>query len=112
VNSRCLWTCDQPEAAGSASSQTRRSCARLDRRKVGRLKPNGQLAAYSPLSPLLELESLHLRIDDKIDVWNALRSSVGDRVNGIDFDERGPIGRDPHQHRPARRRPLMYQSMS
>jgi hypothetical protein len=55
--------------------------------KLGRLKPDGQLTGYSPLSPLVELESLHLRIDGKIDMWNALRSSVGERVKGIDFDE-------------------------
>ena len=55
--------------------------------KVGRLKRNGQLTGHSPLSPLIELESLHVGINGKIDMWNALRYSVGDRVHGIDFDE-------------------------
>jgi hypothetical protein len=55
--------------------------------KVGRLKCNGQLTGYSPLSALVELESLHRAINDKIDMWNALRSSVGNRVDGIDLDE-------------------------
>jgi hypothetical protein len=32
---------------------------------------------------LLELESLHLRIDEKLDMWNALRSSI----DGLDVDE-------------------------
>jgi len=41
----------------------------------------------SPLSLSRDLESLHLRIDRKLDVWNALRSSAGDRVDGIDVDE-------------------------
>ena len=35
---------------------------------------------------MIELESLQRGIDDKIVMWNALRSSVGDRVHGIDFD--------------------------
>lgn len=51
--------------------------------KVGRLRLTGS----SPLSTLVELESLDLRINGKLDMWNALRSSVGDRVDGIDFDE-------------------------
>lgn len=55
--------------------------------QVGRLKRNGQLTGYSPLSALVELESLHRAINGKIDMWNALRSSVGDRVDGIDLDE-------------------------
>jgi hypothetical protein len=55
--------------------------------KVGRLKPDGQLTGYSPLSPLVELESLHRRIEGKIDMWKVLRYGVGHRVDGIDFDE-------------------------
>ena len=51
--------------------------------KVGRLRLTGS----SPLTTLVELESLDLRINRKLDMWNALRSSVGDRVDGIDFDE-------------------------
>jgi hypothetical protein len=51
--------------------------------KVGRLRLNG----YSPASALAELESLHVVINGKIDMWTALRSSVGDRAGGIDFDE-------------------------
>jgi hypothetical protein len=46
---------------------------------VGRLKLN----RYSPLSALVELELLH----GEIDMRNALRSSVGNRADGIDFDE-------------------------
>jgi hypothetical protein len=53
------------------------------REKLGRLKLHG----YSPLSALLELESLHVVINGKTDMWNALRSSVGSSADGIDFDE-------------------------
>jgi hypothetical protein len=45
--------------------------------KVGRRR-HGSLA---------ELEALDLRIKGKLDMWKALRSGVGDRVDGIDFDE-------------------------
>ena len=40
-----------------------------------------------PLSTVAELESLDRHINGKLDMWIALRSVVGDRVDGIDFDE-------------------------
>jgi hypothetical protein len=40
--------------------------------KFGRLKPNGQLTGYSPLSRLVELESLSLGITGKASLWEAL----------------------------------------
>jgi hypothetical protein len=68
--------------------------------KVRRLKVTGS----SPLSILAELESLDLRINDKLDMWSALRSSVGDRVDGIDFD--GLIRRAEGQAEALERRRL------
>jgi hypothetical protein len=40
--------------------------------KVGRLKPNGRLLSYSPLSRLIELEMLALGITGKLSLWEAL----------------------------------------
>lgn len=40
--------------------------------KLGRLKLNGQLAGYSPLSRLEELEILSLGIEGKLGLWRAL----------------------------------------
>jgi hypothetical protein len=40
--------------------------------KVGRLKPNGRLFSYSPLSRLLELEGLTLGVRGKLALWQAL----------------------------------------
>jgi hypothetical protein len=40
--------------------------------KLGRLKPNGQLRGYSPLSPLVELEGLTIGIQGKLAMWRAL----------------------------------------
>ncbi len=41
--------------------------------KLGRLKLNGQLRGYSPLSRLVELEGLALGVTGKLAVWKALR---------------------------------------
>jgi hypothetical protein len=40
--------------------------------KVGRLKPNGQLLGYSPLSRVLELEGLALGVTGKLALWRTL----------------------------------------
>jgi hypothetical protein len=40
--------------------------------KLGRLKPNGHLLSYSPLSRLLELEGLLLGVHGKLALWRAL----------------------------------------
>ena len=40
--------------------------------KAARLKPNGELRGTSPLTPLIELESLSLGIDGKRGLWLAL----------------------------------------
>jgi hypothetical protein len=44
--------------------------------QLGRLKPNGQLRGYSPLSRLLEVEALLAGIDAKRSLWLAL-SEIG-----------------------------------
>jgi hypothetical protein len=55
--------------------------------KVGRLKLNGQLTGYSPLSRLVELEGLHLGVNGKLDMWQALGRSLRGGVIGFDFAE-------------------------
>ena len=40
--------------------------------KLGRLKPNGRLLGYSPLSRLVELEGLGLGISGKLSLWQTL----------------------------------------
>lgn len=47
--------------------------------KLGRLKLNGQLSGYSPLSRMLELEMLLLGIVGKMQMWRALERTVGER---------------------------------
>jgi hypothetical protein len=53
--------------------------------KVGRLKLNGQLTGYSPLSRVIELEGLHLGITGKLELWRSLQRAKGERVGGIDL---------------------------
>ena len=43
---------------------------------MGRLKPNGQLTGYSPLSRVVELEGLALGMTGKLALWKALRELV------------------------------------
>jgi hypothetical protein len=54
--------------------------------KLGRLKLNGQLHGYSPLSRLVELEGLCLGIAGKLQLWRALERSL-DSVDGFDFEQ-------------------------
>lgn len=53
--------------------------------KVGRLKPNGQLTGYSPLSRLVELEGLSGGIEGKRMLWLALEGMGDSRLAAFDF---------------------------
>jgi hypothetical protein len=55
--------------------------------KLGRLKLNGQLTGYSPLSRLIELEGLHIGINGKLSLWQSLERVAASepRLEGIDF---------------------------
>jgi hypothetical protein len=57
--------------------------------RLGRLKLNGELLRYSPLSRLEELELLLLGVTGKLALWRALRGALDDdpRTDGVDFDE-------------------------
>ena len=52
--------------------------------KLGRLKPNGQLHGYSPLSRVIELESLVLGTTGRIRLWRLLSDLVGEQ-SSADF---------------------------
>jgi hypothetical protein len=53
--------------------------------KVGRLKLNGSITSYSPLSRLVELEGLVAGIQGKIALWRALMA-VADEDERLDRD--------------------------
>jgi len=52
--------------------------------KLGRLKPNGALLSYSPLSRLIEIEGLYLGVTGKLSLWTNLEASHGPTVGGVD----------------------------
>jgi hypothetical protein len=56
--------------------------------KLGRLKLNGQLLGYSPLSRLVELEALTLGVTGKLALWEAVKEAFGDdpRLAGFDVE--------------------------
>jgi hypothetical protein len=56
--------------------------------RVGRLKPNGRLRGYSPLSRFVELEALVYALDNKRILWANLRdlAEVRNRLPDVDFD--------------------------
>jgi len=53
--------------------------------RLGRLKPNGHLRGYSPLSRVLELEGLSMGIAGKTELWRTLADLGLDREAGVDF---------------------------
>jgi hypothetical protein len=57
--------------------------------KLGRLKLNGQLRGYSPLSRLLELEGLIAGVSAKLELWRSLAAarSLEGRLEGLDLKE-------------------------
>jgi hypothetical protein len=57
--------------------------------KLGRLKLNGQLTGYSPLSRLVELELLYIGITGKLRLWKALEHSLGDSRGEFAFLQLG-----------------------
>lgn len=55
--------------------------------KLGRLKLNGQLRGYSPLSRLIELEGLLIGITGKIGLWQTLTELDLDQRLNTDFQQ-------------------------
>jgi hypothetical protein len=72
------------ETCGRGGFSVKRLLAQTAER-VGRLKLNGSLIGYSPLSRVLELEGMAALIGAKIQLWNALEQSFGETLDGIDF---------------------------
>jgi hypothetical protein len=74
--------------------------------KVGRLKLNGRLRSYSPLSRVVELEALSLGVEGKLSLWQSLRaiSDHDPALAAVDFDRL--IERAQRQLRSLRRQRL------
>jgi hypothetical protein len=65
--------------------------------RLGRLKLNGRLGSYSPLSRFMELDFLAMGIEGKKLLWTTLRDLAGlaSHLPDVDFD--GLIGRAERQ---------------
>jgi hypothetical protein len=51
--------------------------------KIGRLKPNGEILGSSPLSRMIELETLSLGIEGKRLLWEALLDTQAERLGAM-----------------------------
>lgn len=69
---------------GVGQSRVKPLAARLGER-LGRLKLNGQLRGYSPLSRLDELELLQVGVVGKRRLWRALEHTHSADLSGIDL---------------------------
>ena len=69
---------------GADVSSLKQTIGRIAER-LGRLKPNGQLAGQSPLTPLVELELLSLGLEGKRRLWYALDALCDPRLAEFDF---------------------------
>jgi hypothetical protein len=61
--------------------------------RLGRLKLNGELLRYSPLSRLEEIELLMLGVEGKLALWRALRANLDVEVDFDDLIRRGSAQR-------------------
>jgi hypothetical protein len=73
---------------------------------AGRLKLNGSLISYSPLSRMEELEFLLVGVSAKAVLWRALRDSLADdpRLKDFDFEELGKRANSQRQRLEGLRR--------
>ena len=95
---------------GFRPSAAKRAAAVVAER-AGRLKLNGQITGYSPLSRVLELEGLTVGVAGKRSLWRNLRETAGvsERLDGIDLESllrraEDQLARiEPHRVEAARR---------
>jgi hypothetical protein len=82
--------------------------------KLGRLKLNGSLVSYSPLSRLEELEGLSLGVEGKLSLWQALKLTHGDdpRLRGVDFDALIARARSQRRRLERQRRKAAQEALS
>jgi hypothetical protein len=75
---------DVMDAVDVGEDRLKTVAARVGER-VGRLKPNGNLLSYSPLSRVVELEGLSLGVQGKASLWRALGAHDDPRLEPFDF---------------------------
>ena len=75
--------------------------------KAGRLKLNGQIRGYSPLSRLVELEGLEVGVTGKRSLWQALSRAFLDDARLASFDLDALVARAEQQLRGTREQRLI-----
>lgn len=80
--------------------------------KVGRLKLNGRVRGYSPLSRIVEIEGLAIGVAGKINLWTALREVAARdaRLDAGELDELVARGRDQEQRLEDLRRQAVHEA--
>lgn len=74
-------------AANGVEIQRYKLAAAWAAEKAARLKFNGALVRRSPLTPLVELETLAVGVHGKESLWRELRANAPDDAAGARFDE-------------------------
>jgi hypothetical protein len=80
--------------------------------KLGRLKPNGALLSYSPLSRLIEIEGLYLGVTGKLSLWTNLEAVHGTPVGGVDVAEYAERARSQRERLTDLRRRAAAEALS
>lgn len=80
--------------------------------KVGRLKPNGSVIGYSPLSRVVELEGLVLGVTGKLALWESLKEVIGPRIDGVDLDRLAERAADQRGRLEALRRTAASEALA
>jgi hypothetical protein len=81
-----LVVLDEVRAAAGVSGGDLKRVAALLIERAGRLKLNGHLLTYSPLSRVLELETLMSAVRGKQSLWVALHTAGPSHPEWSDFD--------------------------
>jgi hypothetical protein len=81
--------------------------------RLGRLKPNGQLRGYSPLSRLLELDVLQAGLQGKESLWRSLALVAGGEpaLRDVDLDRLVVRARAQQELLEARRAPVAGEAL-
>ena len=74
-------------AANGVEVQRYKLAAAWVAERAARLKFNGALVRRSPLTPLVELETLAIGVHGKESLWRQLRANAPDDAAGARFDE-------------------------
>jgi hypothetical protein len=80
--------------------------------KLGRLKPNGQVLGYSPLSRVIELEGLVLGVTGKLALWESLKTAAETRVGAAELDRLAERAADQRRRLETLRRKAASEALS